>query len=440
MLIVAGQLRAGTGCRSAARAAVHRAAAGDVPRDQPARLRLRGEHVFEVAAAGAARLRAARSGSIPRSPPPRCRLFRDRATRVEPALRRHGRERRGGRRRDLRGAWRAFPSRSSWRPRRIRVLSPAHDARAAGSAAAAPGRLDAGPPRPAAHDRGDDRVEREPAGCRGPRDCSSDLGVFSGDFSLEAVEAVGAGAGWEADALSTARRTLIDNSLVRSRDVGPLALFGMLATVREYALAQLESSPEGERVRAAACRPLHAARSDARRPCCRDRPSWRRSSASAQNATICAPRGGTCSAPARSRRWREWCGVCSCTGGSRGLMPEARGWMDAILATGIAVSDRTRAIALGFSSWVSLWQDRRRRRSAALRGERAAIPSGRRFAQRGARALLARPAHTSVRARPISTVPRSRAGQRSRSSEGARRPWSPWRRSRSAACCSCAAT
>jgi hypothetical protein len=32
--------------------------------------------------------------------------------------------------------------------------------------------------------------------------------------------------------------------------------------------------------------------------------------------------------------------------------------MDAIIATGIAVSDRTRAIALGFSSWVSLWQDR----------------------------------------------------------------------------------
>ena len=42
----------------------------------------------------------------------------------------------------------------------------------------------------------------------------------------------------------------------------------------------------------------------------------------------------------------------------RGLMPEARGWMDAILATGMDVSDRTRAIALGFSSWVSLWQER----------------------------------------------------------------------------------
>ena len=42
----------------------------------------------------------------------------------------------------------------------------------------------------------------------------------------------------------------------------------------------------------------------------------------------------------------------------RGLMPEARGWMDAILATGIEVSDRTRGIALGFSAWVSLWQER----------------------------------------------------------------------------------
>ena len=183
------------------------------------------------------------------------------------------------------------------------------------------------------------------------------LGVFSGDFSLDAVEAVGADAGWEADALSLLT-DLIDNSLVRSRDVGPLALFGMLATVREYARAQLESSPEGERVRE-----LHAAHYT--RLALTTAPLLQGPTQLAAIERLGAERDNL---RAAGRHLLESGQVETLSRvvwdlflywWIRGLMPEARGWMDAILATGIDVSDRTRAIALGFSSWVSLWQDRR---------------------------------------------------------------------------------
>jgi tetratricopeptide (TPR) repeat protein len=40
----------------------------------------------------------------------------------------------------------------------------------------------------------------------------------------------------------------------------------------------------------------------------------------------------------------------------RSLLPEAKAWMEAVLRTGRALSTRTRAIALAFPSWVSLWQ------------------------------------------------------------------------------------
>ena len=93
-------------------------------------------------------------------------------------------------------------------------------------------------------------------------------------------------------------------------------------------------------------------------------------------------------------------------------MPEARGWMDAILATGIEVSDRTRAIALGFSAWVSLWQERGRARTRALRGERPALPRGRRLAAARRSRSARSHSRTSERSRPISTV-RRRSGRAS---------------------------
>ncbi|MGZ8804712.1 MAG: ATP-binding protein, partial [Microbacterium sp.] len=189
-----------------------------------------------------------------------------------------------------------------------------------------------------------------------PRDLLMRLGVFSGNFSLEAVEAVGAGAGWESDTLSLLAE-LVDNSLVRSQDAGSLALFGMLATVREYALARLESSPDARAVRA-----LHA--DFYTRLAIETAPLLQGGTQLAALGRLEAERDNLRSAGRHLLEAGEvetlsrvvW--ALFLYWWIRGLMPEARGWMEAILATGIEVSDRTRAVALGFSSWVSLWQER----------------------------------------------------------------------------------
>jgi predicted ATPase len=188
------------------------------------------------------------------------------------------------------------------------------------------------------------------------RDLLVRLGVFAGDFSLEAVEAVASGAPGRADALSLLA-DLIDNSLVRSRDVGSIALFGMLATVREFALARLDPSPQADDVRrlhadhytrlASETAPLLHGRTQL---AALDRLEAERDNLRAAGRHLLEVGDvETLSAVVWDLFLYWWI---------RGLMPEARGWMDAILATGVTVSDRTRAIALGFSSWVSLWQER----------------------------------------------------------------------------------
>jgi predicted ATPase len=188
------------------------------------------------------------------------------------------------------------------------------------------------------------------------RDLLMRLGVFAGEFSLEAVEAVGAGLGGDSDTLSRLAE-LIDNSLVRSQEVGSIALFGMLATVREFALARLDASPEAEAVRS-----LHA--EFYTRLASQTAPLLQGRTQLAALERLGAERDNL---RAAGRQLLETGDIETLSGvvwdlflywWIRGLMPEARGWMDAILATGIQVSDRTRAIALGFTSWVSLWQER----------------------------------------------------------------------------------
>jgi hypothetical protein len=133
-------------------------------------------------------------------------------------------------------------------------------------------------------------------------------------------------------------------------------MFGMLATVREFALAELERS--GRAGRFAGSMPTSTSGSPRRaRPAAGrtqlaaiDRLAPERENLRARRALLLEMGEVDTLAKVVWDLFLYWW--------IRGLMPDARRWMDVILATGIEVSDRTRAIALGFSSWVSLWQER----------------------------------------------------------------------------------
>ena len=105
-------------------------------------------------------------------------------------------------------------------------------------------------------------------------------------------------------------------------------LFGMLVTVREFALAELEKSGSGGRGSPTPRRTTTSGSPRRPRRCCRVAPSWRRSPGWRRSARTCAPPGATCSRSARSTRSRRSCGISSCTGGSAGSCPtRAGGWM-----------------------------------------------------------------------------------------------------------------
>ena len=76
------------------------------------------------------------------------------------------------------------------------------------------------------------------------------LGVFAGDFSLDAVEAVTAGAPWAADLLGTLLE-LVDGSLMRQHGDADVPMFSMLVPVREIAAARFDLDPDAEAVRRA---------------------------------------------------------------------------------------------------------------------------------------------------------------------------------------------
>src|SRR4030095_12054629 len=69
------------------------------------------------------------------------------------------------------------------------------------------------------------------------------LGVFAGDFSLDAVEAVTARAPWATDLLENLLE-LVDGSLLRQHDGNGIPLFSMLVPVREIATARFGLEPE----------------------------------------------------------------------------------------------------------------------------------------------------------------------------------------------------
>jgi predicted ATPase len=180
------------------------------------------------------------------------------------------------------------------------------------------------------------------------------LGVFVGDCSLDAVEAVAADAPWGADLLGTLLE-LVDGSLLRQHDHHGLPFFSMLAPVREIATARFEQGPD-----ATSARHLHAdyyvglaieaepllvgttqltalGRLEAERQ--NLRAAFRHLISIGEVDTV---------ADAVWRLLLYWW--------IRNLLPEARAWTEDILDAGVPLADRSRAIALAFSSWVALSQ------------------------------------------------------------------------------------
>ena len=185
------------------------------------------------------------------------------------------------------------------------------------------------------------------------RELLATLGVFAGGFFLEAAEAVSDG---ENGDVVTRLGILVDNSLVREGDSDGHSHFTMLATVREYALEQLELSGrleqtqerhvdyfvalgrelelelEGGRQRSLVA--LLAVDKENLRAAQRfllDRREWERAAEFAWTLYI---------------YW--WVG---------GLLGEVRGWMDEVLAARDPLTDRSRAIALYFTRAITFWQD-----------------------------------------------------------------------------------
>ena len=70
----------------------------------------------------------------------------------------------------------------------------------------------------------------------------------------------------------------------------------------------------------------------------------------------------------------------------RNLLPTAKSWTDRLLESGVPLTDRSRAIAITFSSWVSLVHPGHRGRPGAADRGRRALPRRRRPIRRGRRA------------------------------------------------------
>lgn len=180
------------------------------------------------------------------------------------------------------------------------------------------------------------------------------LGVFAGDFSLDAVEAIADDAPWAADLLGTLLE-LVDGSLLRQHDDADVSLFSMLVPVREMARSQLE-----QEVDAAAVRRAHAGYYI--RLALEIEPLLGGTTQLAAIARLEAERdnvragfrhlialGEVDSVADAVWRLRLYWWI-------RAALVEAKAWMVEILGAGVPPTGRTRAIALTFSAWVSLWQ------------------------------------------------------------------------------------
>jgi predicted ATPase len=200
------------------------------------------------------------------------------------------------------------------------------------------------------------------------------LGIFDGAFSIDAVEAVVGGADragsdragsdptgsapdLPAADLLTVLGSLVDNSLVRQEDRGDRAYFSMLATVKEYALEELDRAGTLAELRERHADYFVGLAVDAERELLgANQRQWverigydRENLRSAVRYLIDQSRGNDAATFAWALYIYWW------IDGNRG---EVVGWMQEVLdSDDTALSDRARAIALYYTCAISFWQD-----------------------------------------------------------------------------------
>jgi predicted ATPase len=182
----------------------------------------------------------------------------------------------------------------------------------------------------------------------------STVGVFDGGFSLEAIETV-----WDPDSRAdtlTALGSLVDSSLVQQQDSAGRSSFSVLATVHAYALEQLAAGGTLAEARERHARYFLALGREAGAEI--DGPSqleWiARLTADSDNLRATEryllERGeGDQAVDFAWTLYTFWWVA--------GHLGEVRGWMERLLASGVPLDDRSRAIALYFRHAVTFWQD-----------------------------------------------------------------------------------
>ena len=178
------------------------------------------------------------------------------------------------------------------------------------------------------------------------------LGVFAGDFGFDAVEAVAADELWAVDLPGTLLE-LVDSSLLRQHVIGGAPFFSMLVPVRELAAARFERDPDAEAVRGAHAAYYVRLAADiepllrgATQQAAVERLEAERENVRAGFRHLIAMGEVDTVADAVWRLRLYWW--------IRNLLPAAKAWTDELLETGVPLADRSRAIAITFSSWVAL--------------------------------------------------------------------------------------
>jgi predicted ATPase len=179
------------------------------------------------------------------------------------------------------------------------------------------------------------------------------LGIFVGGFTLEAVESICTDD--DSDVLSMLG-VLVDSSLVRQEERPRQTYFTILATVREYALEQLEASGTVDDLRRAHAGYYARVAANADRLLDGEQQGeWmarlvddRDNLRAAERYYLDVGDWESATAFAWSLYLYWWIG---------GHLGEVRGWMEEVLAADAALSPAARARALYFTGAIRFWQD-----------------------------------------------------------------------------------